>query len=318
MNLRWGAEMRIEGQTLLAQARTEGSRITAVPVSALLDAGDVPAAEIAKTVDTLRAMGGMSARVVESNPGNMHVLDFSGTRVTLKLAQTYAPGELVAVILAASQAAESGPGDVKLSASGQLINAALTSDAAEETAPSASALSTGAPANAGELASALRKAVHDTGIFYESHLATWMDGRTSIEELRQEPKARMGQAQDAAEPFSAPLAALVRRQLDALENRSVDWRGTLWPGQSGELAIAEDGPAGPDPAARSWSTRIRLTLPNLGEIDARISLSGNRVKLDMAASAVAVPALQTGGAQLRDALTARGLAAERLEVKTHD
>jgi pyruvate/2-oxoglutarate dehydrogenase complex dihydrolipoamide acyltransferase (E2) component len=310
--------MRIEGQTLLAQARTESSRITVVPVSALLDAGDVPAAEIAKTVDTLRAMGGMSARVMESNPGNVHVLDFSGTRVTLKLAQSYAPGELLAVILAASPGAKSNAGDVKLSASGQLIQAALTADAAEEAAASTPALATGAPTDAGALASALRKAVQDTGIFYESHLATWMNGRTSLEALRQEPKARLGQTQDPAEPFSPPLAALVRRQLDALENRSAEWRGTLWPGQAGELAITEERSTGMASTASAWSTRIRLTLPNLGEIDARISLSGKRVKLDMDASASAVAALRTGGAELRDALSARGLAAERLEVKSHD
>jgi hypothetical protein len=309
--------MKIEAQTLLAQARTEISRITVVPVSALLDATDVPAAEITKAVDTMRAMGGMSARVIESKPGNVHVLDFSGTRVTLKLAQSYAPGELLAVILAASPGVESNAGDVKLSASGQLIHAALTSEATEEAAASPPVLSKGVPDDASELASALRKAVHDTGIFYESHLATWMNGRTSIEELRREPKARLGQAQDTAEPFSPPLAALVRRQLDVLENHSVDWRGTFWPGQSGELAITEDGSAGTPSFARSWSTRIRLSLPNLGEIDARISLSGNRVKLEMDASPSAAPTLQTTGIQLRDALASRGLIAERFEVNSN-
>jgi len=317
MNSHWDAEMRIEAQSLLAQSRTEGSRITVVPVSALLEAGDVSAAEITKTVDTLRAMGGMSVRVIDSKPGNMHVLDFSGTRVTLKLAQNYAVGELVAVILASAAGTESTAGDVQLSASGQLINAALTSGVTEETAASVPVLLDQAPTNVNELTSALRKAVHDTGIFYESHLATWMDGQTSLDELRQEPKALLGQAQDATEALSAPLAALVRRQLDALENRSFDWRGTLWPGQSGELAITEDNLADTNTATKSWSTRIRLTLPHLGEIDARISVSGSRVKLDMDAAPGSVPTLQTQSAQLLDALAARGLSAERLAVNSH-
>lgn len=310
--------MRIDGQTLLSQPRLENTRITVVPVSALLDASDAPPAEIAKTVETLRAMGGMSARVIESGADNRHVLDFSGTRVTLKLAQSYAVGELVAVILASGQDMKSAGKDVELSSTGQLINAALTADAKEETSATTAPLLTGTtPASVSEVATALRQAVQNTGIFYESHLATWVDGQTTLDELRSEPKALLGQTQDAADALSPQLAALVRRQLDALETRSIDWRGTLWPGQSGEIDITEETYAATEPAAKSWNTRIRLTLPHLGEIDARISLSGNRVRLDMDAAPTTVTNLQSGGTQLRDALAARGLAAERFEVKSH-
>jgi hypothetical protein len=307
--------MRIDGQTLLSQPRTEGSRITVVPASALLDASDAAPADIAKTLETLRVMGGMSARVVESGPGNRHVLDFSGTRITLKLAQSHAVGDLLAVLLAETAETGSAANDVRLSASGQLINAALRGDAAEETA--APLLSDSAPTDAGKLATALRKAVQETGIFYESHLATWLEGQTTLEELRQEPKALLGRQQEDGDALSAPLAALVRRQLDALETRSIDWRGTLWPGQSGEIGIREDGRNPADSGARTWSTRIRMSLPQLGDIDARISLSGNRVRLDMDAPATTAGRLQAGGAQLREALAARGLAAERLEVNSH-
>lgn len=308
--------MRIDGQTLLSQPRTEGSRITVVPASALLDASDAAPADIAKTLETLRAMGGMSARVVETGPGNRHVLDFSGTRITLKLAQSHAVGDLLAVLLAETAETGTAANDVRLSASGRLINAALRGDAAEETA-AAPLLSDSAPTDAGKLATALRKAVQETGIFYESHLATWLEGQTTLEELRQEPKALLGRQHEDGDALSAPLAALVRRQLDALETRSIDWRGTLWPGQPGELGIREDGHNPADPATRTWSTRIRLSLPQLGDIDARISLSGNRVRLDMDAPAATAGRLQAGGAQLREALAARGLAAERLEVSSN-
>lgn len=311
--------MRIDGQTLLSQPRLESSRITVVPVSALVDASDAPPAEIAKTVATLRAMGGMSARVVESGPGNTHVLDFSGTRITLKLAQSYAVGETVAVLLAAGQEAASDGGDVNLSSTGQLINAALTTDAREESVNAAKApvVSDTMPTDVPKLATELRQAVQDTGIFYESHLATWVDGKSGLDELRGEPKALLGRQQDAGDALSPQLAALVRRQLDALETRSVDWRGTLWPGQSGELAISEEPQAAGGAATKSWNTRIRLTLPNLGDIDARISLSGNRVRLDMDAEPGSVPGLKDGGARLRDALAARGLTAERFEVTSN-
>lgn len=311
--------MRIDGQTLLSQPRLESSRITVVPVSALVDASDAPPAEIAKTVETLRAMGGMSARVLESGPGNMHVLDFSGTRITLKLAQSYAVGEMVAVVLASGQEAASAGDDVNLSSTGRLINAALTGDAREEavTATKAAIVSDTAPADVPRLATDLRQAIQDTGIFYESHLATWVDGKSGLDDLRSEPKALLGQQQDPGDALSPQLSALVRRQLDALETRSVDWHGKLWPGQSGELAISEEPQAARGSTAKSWNTRVRLTLPHLGEVDAHISLSGNRVRLELDAEATSVSGLKNGSAQLRDALAARGLTAERFEVKSN-
>lgn len=141
-----------------------------------------------------------------------------------------------------------------------------------------------------------------------------IDGKTTLDELRQEPKALLGRQLDNGETLSPQLAALMRRQLDALETRSVEWRGELWPGQSGELAIAEDGRGDSEAGDRPWSTRIRLVLPRLGEIEARISLRGNQVSLAMSAASPAVPELQSAGAGLREALALRGLATGRMEV----
>lgn len=308
--------MKIDGYGFSAPNRADTGRVTVLPAQALIDAGADAPEEVAKTLETLRTMGAMAARVVESKPGNIHVLDFSGTRVTLKLAQSFAVDELVAVILGGTAAADAGTprGDVQLSSSGRLINAALNPDAAEETAAGTQALLKEAPADIQKLSMAVREAVRDSGIFYESHLATWIDGKTTLDELRQEPKALLGRQLDNGETLSPQLAALMRRQLDALETRSVEWRGELWPGQSGELAIAEDGRGDSEAGDRPWSTRIRLVLPRLGEIEARISLRGNQVSLAMSAASPAVPELQSAGAGLREALALRGLATGRMEV----
>ncbi|MBV5350507.1 flagellar hook-length control protein FliK, partial [bacterium] len=46
-----------------------------------------------------------------------------------------------------------------------------------------------------------------------------------------------------------------------------------------------------------WSTRLRMTLPNLGEIDAQIRLQNNRVTL----------AMSTGSAETRSLMRAASL-----------
>jgi hypothetical protein len=125
----------------------------------------------------------------------------------------------------------------------------------------------------------------------------------------------------AAGAAASPLATLVDRQLDAVGTRQIAWSGPLWPGQTLDWRIeervdadahAEGGVAGTGTAV--WSSRLRLNLPHLGEVDARIDLSGGAVRLAIDADAFGAGAMRSGQAALRDALQARGLPVVDLRI----
>ncbi|MBK1679967.1 flagellar hook-length control protein FliK [Rhodocyclus tenuis] len=110
---------------------------------------------------------------------------------------------------------------------------------------------------------------------------------------------------------------IVRQQLDSLATQQFNWQGQIWPGQQMNWQIAEeprrdDSPdqqgGGIDDEAPEWRTQMRLTLPRLGEIDARIGLRGNGIRLDIAAGDAETQAtLQAAVAELQQQLNRAGL-----------
>ncbi|WP_306605886.1 flagellar hook-length control protein FliK [Azonexus sp.] len=74
------------------------------------------------------------------------------------------------------------------------------------------------------------------------------------------------------------LAPLVQQQLDGLANQNFAWQGQIWPGQKMWWEIGENpedrNRVGEDATAK-WHTRLKLTLPLLGGIDARIHLQSD-------------------------------------------
>ncbi|HQT00026.1 MAG: flagellar hook-length control protein FliK [Hydrogenophilales bacterium 16-64-46] len=144
------------------------------------------------------------------------------------------------------------------------------------------------PASPTELAIALRGALVRSGLFYESHLANWAAGRDSLEGLLREPQNRLSgepaalAAADAGGKASHPLHTLLTQQLQVLETPQFAWRGELWPGQPLEWELqrepdARDGQAASHtPASDTWRSRLRVTLPTLGEIDIELRLDAQQ------------------------------------------
>jgi flagellar hook-length control protein FliK len=115
----------------------------------------------------------------------------------------------------------------------------------------------------------------------------------------------MNQAQSTAASAGAAPETLpvVRQQLDSLATQQFNWQGQIWPGQEMRWQIAEEparqnGRSGGGSAdeAPEWRSHMRLSLPQLGEIDARIALRGDGVRLDIATGD------ETTQARLRDAM----------------
>jgi hypothetical protein len=100
----------------------------------------------------------------------------------------------------------------------------------------------------------------------------------------------------------ATLTPLVQQQLDALATQVLSWQGQIWPGQTLEWDIEDSpqsrpGEEGAD--SRRWTTRLRLTLPRLGAIDATLRLDAQgRVELKLSAGDGATTALLTGSGDL--------------------
>ncbi|CAM3746140.1 flagellar hook-length control protein FliK [Castellaniella denitrificans] len=226
------------------------------------------------------------------------------------------------------------------------------------------ATSLGQPgALAARFVQALSQSVQTSGLFYESHLAQLATGKTTLQDLRQEPQGRIpsrqapagGSAQvtqQAAPASGAPATAggtsgpeaaqthaaagqthaapvpgidpqaqlLVRQQLEVLANQAFVWQGEAWPGAGMQWEVRRrprDDEGGRDFQDDHWSTRLNLRLPTLGEVQARLSLSGDQLVMRLTAPQSA-DRLGQAIEPLRARLLAQGLQASQLSVLAQD
>lgn len=159
------------------------------------------------------------------------------------------------------------------------------------------------------LAQALRDGLDKSGLFYESHVAEWAEGTRARADLAAEPQAR-GMA-PATDPNTAQLINL---QLNAHEQGRVAWQGQLWPGQDLHWEVERDessgggkgkGGADGEPAA-TWQSRLTLRFGGLGEVAARVVLSGDQLHIRLDAGDDARARLEAHQARLMEALEAAG------------
>lgn len=143
------------------------------------------------------------------------------------------------------------------------------------------------PKTGADLAPVLKQALTQSGMFYESHQARWVAGQLPLDNLRQEPQGRLVMEPPAGGRADQPLlqgtgvpreiAPLVQQQLDGLANQNFAWQGQIWPGQKMWWEIGENpedrNMVGDEPGR--WHTRIKLSLPQLGGIDADLRLQKN-------------------------------------------
>ena len=287
------------------------------------------------------------ARLQQSGPDNTFKALVEGRSVTLALPQTATPGDTLELVVShvtpaavfATQAGSTAlPGaqtGTALSQAGRLISFLLTGQPPAQ----AASLNGGQPVLASPpgpgdtdlLAQRLGAALGDSGLFYESHQARWLAGQVDMAQLTREPQGRpavpsaapttalqTGTAAlpEAAQPGATPqipdrLLPVVHQQLDALATQHLVWQGQIWPGQTMEWEIedpARDGPRADDDPAPTWNTTLRLSLPTLGGVEARLHLTPAGVALRLTGdSADTVAALRAGQPRLAEALAAANL-----------
>ena len=169
----------------------------------------------------------------------------------------------------------------------------------------------------------LHHTLRESGLFYEAHLERWTRGTFELADLRNEPQARLASG-DHTMATAAGLtdmpeeaARLAGRQLLMLEGAPFLWQGFAWPGQWLEWQVQEQagGDAGSGEEAKSWATELRLTLPRLGGVTARLSLAGERLTVGLSATeSAASEAMSAALPELERALEAVGLKPAGLSV----
>ncbi|SOZ18720.1 Flagellar hook-length control protein FliK [Cupriavidus taiwanensis] len=135
--------------------------------------------------------------------------------------------------------------------------------------------------------------------------------------------ADAGRAAPAAGPAIHPATeGVVRQQLELLATQQFRFAGEAWPGVpiEWELLRAEaDATASQGEAARPWSSRLRLQLPNLGVVEAVLTLGPGGLDARVATPETDVAArFIAARPQLRSQLEAHGIAVQRLSVQTQD
>ncbi|MGF6722650.1 hypothetical protein P3T43_002001 [Paraburkholderia sp. GAS41] len=157
----------------------------------------------------------------------------------------------------------------------------------------------------------------------------------SLSELSAQPEraalhAAVTQTGDSATQASQSVAAainsatipLVRQQLDMLATGQFRWTGEAWPGAKLDWTIQQEGDewerGGGGASAEEdypWRTRLTLSLPMLGTVDADLTLTGNRLSARVLASPHGAARLVEQSEGFRQRLAAAGIELSGLSIR---
>ena len=133
-------------------------------------------------------------------------------------------------------------------------------------------------------------------------------------------RAEAASAEAPANPerlFPKEALPLVQQQLATLDTGQMLWRGEVWPGQTLDWEVDSEPPEQDDSEEPlRWRSRLRLTMPLLGQVTALLMIDARGVRIEMgAASASAVETLRGGQASLIQAMRGSGLNVSGIEVQ---
>ena len=201
-------------------------------------------------------------------------------------------------------------------------------------------LSAGGPPDPAKLGESLQRALGDSGLFYESHVAEWAEGKRPLQDLQREPQmqrqgaiqgAAQGQADAIAKTLAGPdlsAAQMINQQLHTHEQGKVMWQGEAWPGQQMQWLVEreqqrdEGGKDGRregrdgDAADQVWRSGVRFRFPMLGQVAANVTLVGEQVHISVqSGSEDTASTLRAWAGALQQALDAAGAPLATLAIK---
>ena len=267
----------------------------------------------------------LSMRLNDNTPPGLSI-NTPSTATSATTAETKSAASTAAAALAASLTSSgtaalpnSGSSLTTLSDASRLINLLLQLPSAAPLAAREPVLShAGLLDDSSSTAAALQQHITQSGVFYESHLAQWATGQKPLHEVLQEPQAHLPSLAETAWSDSAAtdsadhsIRSLVQQQLQTLDDQTLRWRGDIFPGQTLEWDIRrERGTAKAPkaaPAEEQWQSVLRLDMPNLGPVQAVLTLRGQTLQLRLQASdATVATALSAATPTLSAALAQAG------------
>lgn len=167
----------------------------------------------------------------------------------------------------------------------------------------------------------LQQQISTSGLFYESHVAEWAQGKRPITDIKAEPQSQIGASSqtDSASGIQSTtlttinkeMGQIIHQQLNVLEQNIVRWQGELFPGQKIEWEIKKETQSKHNPQemedATIWQSVVRFDLPNLGPVTAIINLQSNNLGLSLRAEqSNTVSALKDHASELAAAMQVAG------------
>ncbi|KFI08706.1 flagellar hook-length control protein FliK [Massilia sp. BSC265] len=305
---------------------TDGSfvvKVANIPARMQLPAGAQVGADVPLTLVSVHPRPtfqvGLGANPVFSEAGPPLPKGADPGKAPLAMREGAAVGRAAALLQAAAagsaaQTLGAEANNTTLSQAGKTIGGVLAAAQKAET-PMTAALGrapivAAAGMDAASIAAGLQQAVGKSGLFYESHVAEWAQGARALAELNAEPQQQLAREGVRQQPLDPATAQFINLQLATQEQAHVAWQGNLWPGQSMQLEVQRDTREGHDEAGEletPWHSRLRLRFPELGELDARLTLSGGRLQVQFAAGSEETAALlRRHMGSLAEALDAAG------------
>lgn len=137
----------------------------------------------------------------------------------------------------------------------------------------------------------LKQALSSSGLFYESHLADYVEGKRTLGALLQEPQNKAN--------FDS--TTLLVKQLDVLEQNKIQWSGQVWAGQHLDWEIRKENnlqsqpdehqPNQLEPNTSPMISTLALDLPNLGRVTTTLKIHNGHLSIHIQAVAISTAAL---------------------------
>jgi hypothetical protein len=200
---------------------------------------------------------------------------------------------------------------VPLSETGRFIDGLVRGLISPEDSPALTGTDTllkAPPVDGVQLARNLASVLARSGLFYEAHQVQWLAGARPLAELLLEPQARLSGQQMQRSDADIPSNAILPTRDNASDPCDPVHPDTRQPV---EWEVAEEKREPSEEHGEffsAWSTLLRITLPNLGRISARVRLDERGVEVQLVvADPVTAFILRTGTMPLAGGLEAAGI-----------
>lgn len=215
----------------------------------------VPIEEVSSDLPALQPGQHFSATVESPLADGSFRALVAGRTVTLSMPNGAKAGDVLDLVVTANNdkvitakladTPQAPAAQARLSPAGQLISQLLTGRHGETQAATLNRnepLLPAPPLKAAPLTPLLRQAVSESGLFYESHQAQWVEGETTLESLLREPQARSGIASQIASQLTSQLVPQQGLSQTASQGTESAPNGAPEPEQSSQQAQAKPAP----------------------------------------------------------------------------